>query len=123
MTDEPVIKKRLKIEPQPGTRLELLMAEHDRAKVEADAAKEKEDELKAAIQGELSALADPDSLPDAFDIPADPAGRWEAYSYRWVNGGWRIDSKAMQEQDPVTYVKWAKKSKGHWEFSAVRKRR
>lgn len=88
------------------------------AEAVADEAKDKLTDLKAGIRAELHHLAgdDPDTLPSAFDIPADPRGAWDAYALTWHEPGKVIDGRAMKSQDPAAYDKWAKEKSGYWEW-------
>jgi len=90
-------KKRFKVEPDNGGQLQQLLIEHAKAKDEAEAAGEREDDLKAAIKAWLLSLyPDGQGLPDAFDIAADPHGRHPAYTMT-LKGGMRFDSKLYKE--------------------------
>lgn len=95
-TPQPRPKKRLKVEPEPGGRLEQLLVENKRAHDEQEAAGEREDEYKQAVKNWLTGLfPDGAGLPDAFDITADPHGRYPAYTMT-LKGGKRFNAKAFR---------------------------
>ena len=114
---QPKVKKRQKFEPEPGSRLALLfnqLPELEAAKKEAE---EKLTACKKAIQAEIGSTIDnPEDLPDQFDIPADPYGGYPAYTLAAREGAWRLDAEALKNQDPATYVKWAKRGQPYWEL-------
>jgi hypothetical protein len=109
-------RKRAKIEPESGGKLEQLLISNKKADDAESVAKEAHEELKAAIKAWLlSVFPDPADLPDAFDITADPHGRYPAYTMT-LKGGWRVDSKTMAAEDPETYQRWLKPVKASWEL-------
>jgi hypothetical protein len=55
------------------------------------------------------------TLPDGFDVPADAHGRYPGFSLT-MKSGWRLDTDALKEGDPATYIKYAVKSKPTWEL-------
>ncbi len=109
-------KKRLKVEPESGSRLRELLAVERRFHEEAKEAEARHDEVRQAIRAELQRLADPEDMPGAFDVPADPRGEYPAYSLTYHEPGWKLDEKAMKEKNPVLYVQWAKPTRGYWEL-------
>ncbi len=109
-------KVRVKVEPQPGSRLETLMTEHEAILAQSTELNEKEKSLREAIATELQAPYDPETLPDAIEIPAHPLRMYRAWTYKFVPGGWVLDSKRMQEENPELYVEYAKRRKGYWAF-------
>lgn len=116
--DEPVPqqpKRRVKVEPEPEGTLEQLLVAGKRFKDEAALATEQADDLKNQIKAWLLGLFPGGDYPDAFDIPADPHGRYPAYSMT-LQEGWRLDTEAMKDQAPDVYVKFAKRSKPTWTF-------
>jgi hypothetical protein len=90
---QPVPKKRLKVEPEPGGQLEQFLVANKLAHDEADSWNEREAEFKQAVKSWLLSLyPDPADLPDGFDIPADAHGRYPAYSMT-LKKGRRFDAK------------------------------
>lgn len=117
--EAPRPKRRLKVEPEPGGQLEQLLIAGKAAADAEKAASEAAEEYKAAVKRWLLSLfPDPDDLPDAFDIVADPHGRYPAYAMT-LKGGFRVDSTAMKKEDPETYVRWARKIQPTWELRPV----
>ena len=119
-------KKRLKVEPEPGGQLEQFLVAFKQGKDEADVAAEKSEEFKAAIKNWLLSLfPDGEGLPDAFDITADPHGRYPAFTMT-LKGGFRLDTERMKAESPETYVAFAKPVTPSWELresSGGRRRR
>lgn len=109
-------KRRLKVEPDPGSRLEQLLVQNKQAHDEAEVAKEREDETKAAIKAYLLSLfPDGSGLPDAFDIAADPHGRYPGYSMS-LRGGLRFDSKRFGAEVPGLYEQYKVEITPSWEL-------
>jgi hypothetical protein len=110
-------KKRLKVEPEPGGRLEQFLIANKKAHDAASEAGEQESEAKAAIKAFLLSLFDgrEAELPDAFDVAADPHGRYPGYTMS-LKGGWRLDTTRFKEDKPETYVEYAVPVKPSWEL-------
>jgi hypothetical protein len=106
---------RIKVEPVPEGRLEQLLIEYKRAAEQAAEGKERAEELKARIKGFLLDVPEGTQLPDGFDVPADAHGRYPGFSLT-MKTGWRLDTDALKEGDPATYIKYAVKSKPTWEL-------
>lgn len=88
-------RKRLKVEPLEGGQLEQFLIMNAAAAEAAAAVGEDADKYKADVKNWLLALfPNPDALPDAFDIAADPHGRYPAYTMT-LKGGWHLDTEAM----------------------------
>lgn len=102
---------RLRIVPEPGSRLEQLLCMHDALKARAKEAKDQVEACVKAIENEI-ATAHP-GVP-AFDIQG--SAHWPALRMTWAPGAWRVDSKTMKKKDPVTYVRWAVQGDAHWEL-------
>jgi hypothetical protein len=100
MGPQPRARKRFKVEPEQGGRLEqFLIVNKLAADAEAEA-REAAGAYKESIKGWLLALfPDPADLPDAFDIAADPHGRYPAYTMTLKTGS-HLDRGAM-ERDGV----------------------
>lgn len=95
---------------QPGSRLEQLLAQYDAVEAEASEAEARFETLKAAVKAELSTAAVEGATRIAVNAPTLRAPLQMAYVESW-----RIDAGRLKVEDPLTYVKWAKKS-GHWEL-------
>lgn len=117
MTTPQPEKKRLKVDNREdlSPRLVAALTLLDDLKAEEAAAKERAKDARRAIEAELQALSDPEDMPDAYDIPADPHGAWPAYTMVWHRPGWKIDEQRMQEEAPELYVEYAKPTNGYWE--------
>ena len=110
MSGEP--RQRLPVTVAPGSRLEDLMARYDMLKAEYEEAKARWEELTGAIKAEGTAAS-----PGATAMTlAGPPGM-PALSLTYVES-WRLDSKRLKEEDPRTYVQYAKKT-AHWELRAL----
>jgi hypothetical protein len=111
---QPEPRKRAKIDPVEGGRLEQLLIVNKQAHDAAAEADEREEEYKAAIKAWLLSLyPDPAELPGAFDIAADPHGRYPAYTMT-LKAGSHMDVRAM-ERDGV-YDTYSVPSKPGWEL-------
>lgn len=105
-------------EPEPvqvtvpqESRLAALHAEYADAKAAADAANERLKGITDAIKLELTTAA-PEHTKIDLPAGAGPALRL-TYSERWT-----LDTRRMKEQDPLTYVRYAKKG-GAWTLRAM----
>lgn len=113
---QPVPKVRFKVEPEESGQLEQLLIENKKAKDEADVAGERSDELKAAIKNWLLSLfPDGKGLPDAFDITADPHGRYPGYTMT-LKGGERVDTKLLAANSPDVYRQFLRPIQKTWEL-------
>lgn len=97
------------------TRLEQLHASYADAKAEAAAAEEKLDAIKDAIKLELTQAA-PDATKIELHGPEGSAAPPLALTYTET---WRFDSRKFKADDPLTYVRYAKKS-GSWRLAEAR---
>jgi hypothetical protein len=98
--------KRSQVIPPRGSRLEELQARYDDAEAQAKEAAERFEAVKNGIKTELAAMA-----PGALVIAL--AGR-VPLTLSWKTS-WRLDSKTLKADDPLTYVRYAKQS-GYWEL-------
>lgn len=98
------------VQPQPDSRLEQLAAEYDKAKSAADEAKARLDQIAAGIKAELYALA-----PNETAVDLISAHLAKPLQLRYVEA-WRFDSKRFKQDDPLTYVKYAKQG-GSWRLA------
>lgn len=113
---QPKVKRRLKIEPEQQGQLEQLLIRYHQAAGAASVAKEQADDLKSQIKGWLLSLyPDGEGLPDAFDVTADPHGRYPGYAMT-LKSGFRLDIERMKEESPETYVTYARKTAPTWEL-------
>lgn len=99
---QPKPRKRVKIEPEEGGELEQFLIVNTRAAGAAKEAGEEAEEYKLAVKNWLLSLFPPledgtpnPGLPDAFDITADPHGRYPAYTMS-LKEGRHLDSEAMR---------------------------
>lgn len=103
VTEQPPARarRRIKIDPanDPGGQLEQLLIVNKQAHDKAGEADEEEDDAKKALKGFLLDIcaADPQGLPEAIDIAADPHGRYPAYTMT-LKGGKRFDSRKFREE-------------------------
>jgi hypothetical protein len=117
---QPKPKKRVKVEPEEGGQLEQFLVENKKAYDAATVADEDADKYKAAIKAWLLSLfppledgtANPD-LPDAFDIPPDPHGRYPGYTMT-LKGGMRLDTDAIKQAG--LYETYAKPTRPSWDL-------
>lgn len=118
LREVPVPRKRLKVEPEPGGRLEQLLIENKRAHDDMEEAKEREAETKLAIKKFLLDLFEkPEDMPDAFDIAGDAHGRYPGYSLTHKGvGAYRLNMDAFKAGEPMTYVQYAVPVTPTWEL-------
>jgi len=88
-----------------GSRLEQLQATFRETKAALSAAEAAHKAIVDAIKGELDAMR-PEGVTRIDLVGAVPL------RMAWVES-WRFDSKKLKTDDPVTYVRYAKKS-GYW---------
>lgn len=121
---QPKVKKRQKVEADPASRLAFLLSQLPEFESRKKEAEEQLSGCKKAIQQEIAkTVADPEHIPDVFDIPADPYGAHPAYTLSAREGALRLDTEAMKSQEPATYDKWAKRGQPYWELKRVQKNR
>lgn len=121
---QPPVKKRSKLEIAEGSRLSALMAQLPEMEAAKSDAETRLREHKKAIQAEIAGtIKNPKDLPDVFDIPADPYGAHPAYTMSARQGAWRLDTEAMKNQEPATYVKWAVRGDPYWELKRCQRNR
>lgn len=106
------------VHPEPDSNLGRLCAAYKLAKPRADEAKRALDQITDAIKVELTnAVAD-----DPAYHPGEPvvclAPVLDAPLRMSYVQSWYLDTKSLKEQDPHTYVKWAKQ-RGVWKLAAV----
>lgn len=89
-------RRRLTVQPEEGGQLEQFLVANTEAAALAAEAGADADEYKLSIKTWVLGVASllPDGLPDAFDIPADPHGRYPAYTMT-LKGGYHLDKEAM----------------------------
>ena len=110
----PQPKDRVKVEPQPGSRLETLLAELHYWEQDLAAAKARGAEADKAVRAELQALRAADDQPDVYEVAAHPNGAHPAYSFFWTPPTWILDGKKLKEEDPSKWVEYAKPKNGFW---------
>ena len=121
---QPAPKTRFKVEPIPGGQLEQFLIENKKAHDAAEAAKEAEEGYKLAVKNWLLSLFPPnldgtpnDGLPDAFDIAADPHGRYPAYTMtlKGVDSK-RLDTERIKIEREDIYAFYSKPVTPSWEL-------
>lgn len=105
-------RQRQLISAQPGSRLEALLASYEAEKAASDEASARFRNVTDAIKAEATHL-----FPGATALTLAGGPGMPVLAITWVES-WRVDTKAMKESDPLTYVRYAKKS-GHWELRAL----
>jgi hypothetical protein len=115
-------KKRVKVEPVAEGELEQLLIEFKKAKEQAAEGKEREEELKARIKGFLLTGVPEELLPDAYDIPGDPNGRYPGFSLT-LKGGRRLDTDTLKRLAPEVYEAYLVDQKPAWELREAQQRR
>lgn len=117
---QPKAKARVKIDPanDPGGELQQLLIANKQAADKAAEAGEEADKYKAAIKGYLLGLFEnPEDLPAAFDISADPHGRYPGYTMTLKGlDSVRLDTAALKDGDPDMYAKYSKPVTPAWEL-------
>jgi hypothetical protein len=122
--EQPKVKKRQKLEPAPDSKLSYLFTKLPELEARKKEAEEELSACKKSIQSEIAATVEnPEDMPDQFDIPGDPYGGYPAYTLAAREGAWRLDTEAMKNQEPETYVRWAKRGAPYWELKRVNKNR
>ena len=100
------------VTPNPGTRLEQLQAAYADAKAAADEAAER---LKLITDGIKAALVE--AAPEG-QMKIGLSGVFGPALQLTYSESWRVDSTKLKAEDPVTYVRYAKKS-GSWSLRQV----
>jgi hypothetical protein len=104
-------RQRLVVTAPEGSRLAQLQASYDALKAAVTEAKERYETLTEAIKAELAT-----AHPGVPGITLAGGPGMPVLQLTWVES-WRFDSKRFKEDDPLTYVRYAKKSE-HWELRA-----
>lgn len=122
---QPKIKTRVKVEPDPASRLAYLLSQLPELETQKRESEEKLKECKKAIQQEVAAFTAANGLdvPDVFDLPADPYGAHPAYTLSARPGALHVDTEALKAQDKDTYDKWAVRGDPYWELRRVQRNR
>lgn len=108
----PVVEPEpLTVTADPDSRLAQLQAIYAERKAAADAASK---ELKAVIDAIKLELTSLDSDERRFELTGTATA--PALRLTYIES-WRLDSTRMKQQDPETYVRYAKKS-GSWTLKA-----
>ena len=101
-----------RITPEPGSRLDDLLAEFAALKPQLDELTTRLDTVKAGIKAELAAAA-----PGHQQVDTTSEALAQPLRLSYVES-WRLDAKRMKSEDPATYVRYAVKG-GRWELRAV----
>lgn len=96
----------------PGSRLESLLASYEAVKAASDEASGRLENLKDAIKAEVTAAYP--GVP-ALTLAGGPG--MPVLSMTYVTS-WRFDSKKLKDDDPHTYVRYARQG-GHWELRVL----
>lgn len=112
-TAEPQAAPPAQVVPEPDTRLDQLAAEYAAIKPLADEYKARLDEITNGIKAELARAAPGETkvlLHSSYLAkPLQLSHRLE----------WRIDSKKLKSEDPVTWVAYAKQTSS-WRLEQAR---
>jgi hypothetical protein len=99
---QPKVKKRVKVEPEEGGELEQFLIANTAAASAAKEAGESAEEWKLAVKTWLLSLFPPladgtpnPDMPDAFDVTADPHGRYPGYTMT-LKEGHHLDADRMR---------------------------
>lgn len=103
---------RLTVTAPAGSRLEELLAAYESVKAAAEEAAGRFKSVTDAIKAELTA-----AHPKVTDMVLTGSPGLPALRLAWVES-WRLASRKLKEEDPLTYVKYAEKG-GHWELRAL----
>lgn len=99
------------VTPEPGGRLEQLLAQYDDLKAKADEAAARLKTITDGIKAEGAAWGDPvGATAVEFVSPYLAAPLRLSYVESW-----RLDAKRMKAEDPETYVRFAVKG-GSWQL-------
>lgn len=104
-------KAPVSVTPEPGSRLESLLAEYDVAKARADEAAARLKTITDGIKAETLAQ-ELNAVDDRFDITSPYLAAPLRLSYV---ESWRLDAKRMKAEDPAMYVTYAVKG-GSWQL-------
>lgn len=114
MSTPDAARQRVILTAEPGSRLEELLAMYEPLKAAAEEAASRFKAVTDALKAELPALAPEGTAAITLSgVPGLPV-----LHQTWVET-WRLDSKQLKADDPVTYVRYAVKG-GHWEVRAAR---
>jgi hypothetical protein len=120
-------KRRLTVQPEEGGQLEQFLVANKEASDRAAEARDEADEFKSSIKTWLLGVGAllPEGLPDAFDIAADPHGRYPGYTMT-LKEGHHLDKEAMvRDGHGDLYERYLVPNKAAWELreSTARQRR
>jgi hypothetical protein len=121
---QPAPKNRLKVEPESGGQLEQFLIENKKAHDAEVSAREDEAAYKLSVKTWLLSLFPPSldgtpnpDLPDAFDIAADPHGRYPAYTMTLKGkDSFRLDTEVLKAQAPEVYEHFSVPVTPAWEL-------
>lgn len=100
--------------PADGSRLGQLLTARAAAVAARDEAQQRLDAVNAGIKTEVAART-PDG---ARKITIAGSAHWPRMTMTWIRP-WRLDSKRLKAEDPVTYARWAKQDPGYWDLRAA----
>lgn len=106
------------VHPEPDSNLGRLCAAYKLAKPRADEAKRSLEQIVDAIKVELTnVVADDPAYQQGEPVVCTADVLVEPLRMFYVKS-WYLDTKALKELDPHTYVKWAQQ-RGVWKLQAV----
>ncbi|HEX7038700.1 MAG TPA: hypothetical protein VF202_01145 [Trueperaceae bacterium] len=97
------------VKPEPGSRLDSLLAEYAALKPQVDELTSRFNAVKDAIKVELTTAA-----PEARQIRVTHDALGAPLRLSYIES-WRVDAKRLKAEDPATYVRYAVKS-ARWEL-------
>lgn len=106
------------VHPQPDSKLGRLCSAYKLAKPRADEAKRALEQITDAIKVALTEVASEDPAYQQGEPVVLAADVLDAPLRMSYVKSWYLDTKALKEQDPYTYVKWAKE-RGVWKLAQV----
>lgn len=106
------------VHPEPDSKLGRLCAAYSLARPRADQAERSLKQITDAIKVELTNMVAEDPAYHQGEPVVCVAEVLDAPLRMSYVNSWYLDTKALKEQDPHTYVKWAKQ-RGVWKLQAV----
>jgi hypothetical protein len=100
------------VRPEPGSRLEDLLATYAELKPRADDAAIRLKSVTDALKAELMA-----ARPDSRRVDVEHPALVQPLRLSYVES-WRLDSKRLKAENPEAYVRYAIKG-GKWELRGV----
>jgi hypothetical protein len=111
------------VTPQPGSRLEQLLALRESAEAALEEAKDRLLAIKAGIYADAAALAvsdygiSPAALPEAIDIAGDATR--PALRMRWREGDLYVAAEDLRAKAPDVWDSLKKRKRGGWRLNEL----